>query len=177
MRALVSSWRWPSAIAATVIVAALATVAVANHNPGHKVLKGKAPLKTVVVTGTQDSFVDTNEWTNFPGAKAKIKVPDGGRALIVARFTAETVCSSFAPDHCSARILIGGREGLPASGRDFHIDSNYGSETDESEKAHAMDRSLEVGPGRHIVKVQGAAMGGMLLRIDDWSLTVETIAK
>lgn len=177
MRALVSSWRWPSAIAATVIVAAVATVALANHNPEHRVQKGKAPVKTVVVTGTEASTISLNQWKNIPGAKAKIKVPAGGRALIIARFTAETVCSSFAPDHCSARILIGGREGLPASGRDFHIDSNYGGETDESEKAHAMDRSLAVGPGKHIVKVQGAAMGGMVLRVDDWSLTVETIAK
>ena len=171
------SWRWSVAVAATVAVSVLGAYAFANHQPGHKVFKGRSPLKTVAVSSTEEFLVDGNDWTDIPGAKATIKVPAGKQALIIARFTAETVCYDISPDHCSARIMIGGNQGHPASGRDFHIDSNYGGETNESEKAHAMDRSLQVGSGKHVVKVQVAAMGNTALRVDDWSLTVESIGR
>ena len=175
MRERIRFLRWPAAIAGTIVVSFLASFALANHAPWHHVVKAKAPTKTVVATGEEDFFFSSEDWTNLPGATAKIKVPNGQRALILASFTAETTCSSFAPDECTARIMVDDRQARPASGRDFHIDTNYAGETDESQKAHAFDRSLEVGPGTYTVKVQGAAMGGTALRIDDFSFVVQRV--
>ena len=176
MRRLSTFPRWGLAVALTVTVSAVGTFAFANHEPGHVIKKGKGPSKTVVVTDSQPFLIGSEDWTNLPGAKAKIKVPDGKRALLLARFTAETVCyAPPAPEECSARIMVDGKQALPASGKDFHIDSSYAGEDEESQKAHAFDRSLEVGAGTHVVKVQGAAMGSVILRLDDWSLTVERV--
>jgi hypothetical protein len=163
-------------VAATAIVTAVATIAFANHAPWHKVYRGKAPNKTVVVTGEQLTHIFTNDWENITGARAEIRVPRGGQALLLMRFTAETVCYSGAADFCAARIMVDDRQAHPASGRNFHIDSYYANETSESQKGHAFDRSLNVGPGNYTVRVQGTTMGNTVLDVDDWSLTVERVA-
>jgi hypothetical protein len=170
------AWSATGLVAATAIVTAIATVAFANHAPWHKVFKGRAPNKTVVVTGEQETEVIDDEWHGINGARTEIRIPNGERALILVRFTAETVCYFAGPDFCSVRVMVDGKQAKPASGRDFHIDSNYGGETEESEKAHALDRSLEVGPGRYTIKVQGTAMDSTILKVDDWSLTVERVS-
>jgi len=162
-------------IVGSAMLTALATLAIAKHESWHRVYKGKGSNRTIAVSGEQEKFILTGQWTNIPGAKAKITVPGGERAIILARFTAETVCFNDAPDFCSIRIRVGSREAKPSAGRDFHIDSNYGGEGIESEKGHAMDRSLEVGPGTYTVKVQGLAMQTTDLRVDDWHLTVERV--
>jgi hypothetical protein len=162
-------------VAATAIVTAVATVAFANHASWHKVYRGRAPNKTVVVTGEQATQIGTNDWENITGARTEIRVPDGGRALLLMRFTAETVCYSGAPDFCAARIMVDDREARPASGRNFHIDSYYAGETFQSQKGHAFDRSIQVGPGTYTIRVQGTTMGNTILDVDDWSLTVERI--
>ena len=160
-------------LVAVAVISVGATYSFANHNPGHKVQSGGKTTATVVATGEDVFTVQTNNWTTIPGATARVKVPDGGRALILARFTSEIVCHKPILDHCAMRIQVGQKSAHPASGRDFHIDSHYAGETYESEKGRAFDRSLEVGPGTYRVRVQGAAMGGVWLKVDDWSLTVK----
>lgn len=160
-------------LVAVAAITVAATVSFANHNASHKVQKAGPTSSTVVVTGEDTTTINTNNWTTINGATARVRVPDGGRALILARFTSEAVCYNIPIDHCAMRIQIDQRSAHPASGRDFHIDSHYGDETEESEKGRAFDRSLEVGPGRYKVRVQGTAMGGTIMKIDDWSLTVK----
>jgi hypothetical protein len=162
-------------MAATAIVTAVATVALANHEPWHKVFRGGGANKTIVVTGEQRTSIGTNDWQNIQGARAEISVPNGQRALLVMRFTAETVCFEGGPEACSARIMVDDRQARPASGRNFHIDSYYAGETSESTKGHAFDRSLRVGPGTYTVRVQGTTMGNTILDVDDWSLTIERV--
>ena len=155
------------------IFSVAATVSFANHNSEHKVQKAGKTVATRVVTGEEPTVIQTNDWTNVSGASTRIRVPDGGRALILARFTSEAVCHQPVIDHCAMRIQIGDRSAHPASGKDFHIDSRYAGETFESEKGRAFDRALTVGPGTYVVRVQGAGMGGNWLTVDDWSLTVK----
>jgi hypothetical protein len=155
------------------IVSVAATVSFANHNSEHQVQKAGKPNATRVVTSEIATVVQTNDWTNISGASTKIKVPEGGRALILARFTSEAVCHQPVIDHCAMRILIGNRSAHPASGKDFHIDSRYAGETFESEKGRAFDRARTVVPGTYVVRVQGAGMGDNWLTVDDWSLTVK----
>jgi hypothetical protein len=175
MNTVPTPFRLVAVMAATATVTAAATIAFANHEPWHKVYTGGGPNKTIVVTGEQRTRFTTNDWENVNGARAEIRVADGQQALLVMRFTAETACFSGAVDFCSARIMVDDRQARPASGRNFHIDSYYANETSQSQKAHAFDRSLKVGPGVHVVKVQGTTMGNTILDIDDWSLTVERV--
>lgn len=171
----IRSWRAASIVVLGIFVSLVGAASLAEHTPGHDVLRGRGVKKTVVVTSTDDWTIFVDEWKNIRGAKTQITVPAGQRALLLMRFTAETVCYSGGPDFCSARILVDNREALPAAGRNFHIDSNYSGETFESQKGHAMDRSLEVGPGTYTVRVQGTAMEGLILTVDDWSLTVQSV--
>ena len=168
-------WRAIALVSTSAFVGAVSTIAVANHQPGHQTTEAKNTTKTIAVTNENDFFSNSLHWVDVTGAKAEVTVPDGEQALLLIRFTAETVCYSNAPDHCSARVMVDDKQAKPASGTDFHFDSNYGGETDESEKAHAFDRSLKVGPGTYMVKVQVQPMEGMALRIDDWHLTVERV--
>jgi hypothetical protein len=176
----VGSSRFPAlvifaVITVTATITALAAVGIANHAGWHKVLRGKRAEKVVALSGEREVFVLDDAWANIPGAKTEIRVPAGERALITTRFTAETVCYGLTIENCSLRVKIDDRQALQAAGRNFHVDSNYGGESEESQKGHALDRSLEVGPGLYTVKVQGIAMGATNFRVDDWSLIVKRV--
>jgi hypothetical protein len=153
----------------------LTTAAVANHAAWHKVMKGGRTSTVSVATGERPKLIQQLAWANIPGAKLKVTVPEGKHALLLMRFSAETTCYTNVLDYCSMRILVDDREGRPSAGRDFHIDSHYGDETEESQKGRAFARALEVGPGTHTVKVQGSTMNAQTLRVDDWHLTVEKV--
>jgi ABC-type antimicrobial peptide transport system permease subunit len=163
-------------VASVATVVALATTSIANHAGGHHVENAKRATKVVALSGERAQTISTDEWVDIRGAKTSIRVPDGERALISARFTAETVCYAIFIENCSLRIMVDARQARPASGRDFHVDSNYSGESEESQKGHALDRTLKVGPGRYTIKVQGTQMGITNLRVDDWSLIVKRIS-
>jgi hypothetical protein len=168
------------------LTALLIMVVPAIGNPstsksGGAITKVKVLRETAAQTTTSTSFV------NLPGASTTITVPAGQKALILARFSAESNCSGgTVDDWCSARIMVGGSEGGPASGSDFAFDSVDSSETaacaaDECGwESHSMDRSRgPLGPGTYKVKVQWRVVqfGGSAptFRLDDWSLIVERV--
>jgi hypothetical protein len=88
-------------------------------------------------------------------------VPAGSRAVLTARFTAESECygGGVSPNWCGVRILVDGVAATPYTGTDFAFDStSAGKNADSSAAAwqsHSMDRAIVVGPGPHTVKVQG----------------------
>jgi hypothetical protein len=133
----------------------------------------------VVRETTPQSTMSTN-YVDLPGASTTITVPSGQRALIVARFTAESTCTIGLSDGCEGqvRILIGGAEGAPACGVDCAFDSTKEGQSDELE-SHAIDRSRGgiggLTPGNYTVKVQFRVLrgDGAALSLDDWHLTVE----
>ncbi len=129
-------------------------------------------LVTVLVTLMAHSAIARR----IPGTTISGTVPTGQTALILARFSAESVCYGGQQGHwCSVRILVGGVPAEPADGLDFAFDS---VEADQFlYESHSMDRSR--GPltaGSYLVRVQVAVtLSSVVFRLDDWSLTVERV--
>ncbi len=143
-------------------------------------VSGSSVTGVKVVRDTAATSVGSTSFEDLPEASTTVRVPQGTRALILARFSAESLClgPSGSPEVCSVRILIGGQEAEPASGSDFAFDSsNGGADGPYSWEGHSMDRSRgPLGPGTYTVKVQAkVTLVGGAFGLDDWSLTVERV--
>jgi hypothetical protein len=133
---------------------------------------------THVSVARQDTTFQTSSTTFVPvtGAALTVSVPDGETALLIARFTAESQCEKDASaEWCSVRIVAGTNEMFPQSGFDFAFDSETTPVSmSDNWEAHAMERSIVVGPGTYQVVVQAAmAQAGGFFALDDWHLIVE----
>ena len=162
-------------LAAVMLVAVAAGVAIAQV-AGVTKAKGGAISKVRIKRGENATTTSSTSYVNIPGAKVKITVPRGDRALLLARFSAESACDGTAPGtYCSVRIRVDGNQAKPTAGLDFAFDStDNGTETSSSWESHSMDRSTVVGGGRHTVRAQYATPSSTTsFRVDDWSLTVE----
>jgi hypothetical protein len=123
---------------------------------------GKSITAVKVVRETAAQTTGSATFVDVPGASTTITVPAGQRALILARFSGESNCSSGdVGGWCSLRIRIGGASGAPASESDFAFDSVDSSEAAGCDadlcgwESHSMDRSRgPLGPGTYTVKVQ-----------------------
>jgi hypothetical protein len=129
---------------------------------------GAAAWGVATRTGTDPQTTSSTSFVDLTGASATINVPGPGNGLIVARFSAESQCSSI--NWCSVQILLDGVEMEPASGMDFRFGDSQGG---NPAGAHAMDRSRVIGPGNHTVVVQYAVKVTGTFWLDDWSLTIE----
>jgi len=136
------------------------------------------------------TFAAGNTYENLPGAYQSIFVPPNKRALIIARFTAESRCNTVknpdpTPSWCLLRMMIGPGAGVEmnpqasAQPDSFSFDSpDRGTESDASWEGHAADRSYIVSGGpngtTYVVRVQWAVTNTNLQYwLDDWHLTVE----
>jgi hypothetical protein len=137
-------------------------------------------VKIVRQTGAFTEFFTSSETFVNIGFETSITVPAGTKAIILARFSAESACSGGS-GYCSIRIRIGGEDGqpVPTGAEFFAFDSSDGdTETGSSWESHAMERSRVLGPGTYVVRVQAAVSDAALsFRLDDANLTVERIKK
>jgi hypothetical protein len=130
----------------------------------------KSVAAVTVVTEDQDSFFNSTSFQEV--GRATITVPAGKVQLVQAAFTASSECdgTSFNPNFCYLRILADGQEMSPAGV--FAFDSIAGTSDDYFE-AHAIHRSMVLGPGAHTIQVQAAvSIAGAGVFLDHWSLTV-----
>lgn len=127
----------------------------------------KVPIAKVATGG--HFSVPSATYTNVTGATATVDVPAGTNGLIIARFTASSICGPSGG--CRVRILIGGVEGSPTEVSPWDSGVTDGSVDYE---ANAQDRSKTVGAGTHTVQVQAArGSGTTFYDLDNWHLTVE----
>jgi hypothetical protein len=127
----------------------------------------KAPIAKVATGG--HFSVPSTTYTNVTGATATVDVPAGSNGLIIARFTASSICGPSGG--CRVRILIGGVEGSPTEVSPY---DTGGSDSSTEYEGHAVDRSATVGPGTYTVQVQAARGTGItFFDLDNWHLTVE----
>jgi hypothetical protein len=128
-----------------------------------------------VTSGVAQSTSSTS-FVDVPGATTTIEVPAGQTATIVARFSAETICTGPNGSWCSARIMIGGTEGDPSVGTDFAIDSP-GTAPGSDWEGHTVARLRNsVAAGTVTVTVQYAVVSGATsIAVDDWALEVQAI--
>ena len=117
---------------------------------------GKALERVTVVRSSQILNTSSTSYTTIPGATARVTVPSGERALLIARFTTQEDCSvgdGSPSGHCMGRIMSNAKEMAPASGGSF-IDSVQSGKP-AGVRSAALDRSLgPVGPGTYMIKVQ-----------------------
>ena len=117
-----------------------------------------------------------------------VSVPRGEKSLILARYSAETICyivegtSNTGDNKCAVRIMVVNNatgtesEACPCNQfANFAFDSTSGgTETVLAQESHSVDRSLVVGRGTYTVKAQWAVThADVRFRVDDWSFTVE----
>jgi hypothetical protein len=148
------------------------------------VLSGSAGGAQLQMQNRGDNVATLTSSTAFndvPGANVVVGVPSGTSQLINARFTAETNCTRANPalgGWCSTRIIaqrIGGAtvELNPVAGIDYAFDSVA---TDRHE-GHALERSIRLGAGTYVIRVQRAVTSNAIsFRLDDWHLAVEKSA-
>lgn len=143
-----------------------------------------------VISGRVGSFTDhqrfihqTDAWStaagafvDVPGATTVVTVRSGTRAMIGARFSAESQCGGTA-GWCSVRIVLVRPDGSllelnPQSNADFAFDS-----AGDLWESHAIERTTPfLAAGNYRVKVQaGTVAGSTSIRLDDWTLAVERI--
>ncbi len=132
----------------------------------------KAAAAVTIVTESEITFIGSTSFQNLAGATATITVPAGQVQLVQADFSADSTCQgAFAENFCRVQILADGAEMNPIAAGDFAFDG-VGT-ADDFYEAHAMQRSILLGPGTHTIRVQAAVtLSGMAFYLDDWSLTV-----
>lgn len=127
-----------------------------------------------VAAATQDNAVviTSTAWTNVQSVSVGAQTAD----FVVARFTAESLCSGPSGGWCSVRILVGGVEADPRSGTDFAFDSTDNGTAGNSWQSHSVERSAASGGGVISVTVQAALVNGATsFRLDDWTLTAMAV--
>lgn len=150
-------------------------VAVASHYSGHVLYSGGGLVQTKVATDTDGwGTTTTNAWQGVTGTKLTVTVPSGSARLLNAHFNAESYCA--AASWCSVRIVARKSgtstytEFRPRVGTDFAFDSpDSGGENWEGNSVH---RSLRLSGGTWYIYVQGQAVGGGSMYLDDWHFEV-----
>lgn len=165
-------WRLGTVIAATALVTAGTQYAVASSGDdagteAQTTVSAALGAQRVVVV--REDAASTSSSTSFATlASAPVTIPAGQRGLLVARFSAESLCSG-STGWCSVRILVDGTEMVPQSGTDFAFDS-----PGDTWESHAVERVWSgTAAGTHTVTVQQAVVAGATsLRLDDWVFDV-----
>jgi hypothetical protein len=153
--------------------------------------RGSVVDQVAKASGNSAAIFTSTSFVNVAGAYQYIIVPANVRALIDARFTAESACyrttTTSAGGWCSVRTVIysptspaiASVEMNPVAATDFAFDSTNGAgETASSWEGHALERSYIVPasstPRVWYVQVQAAIVGSSVaLRLDDWHLTLD----
>lgn len=197
--------KWPIAMLAALALAVIGVTAgmAASGNslqqlvgaeasavPSPSTVSGKSIKAVKVVRNAVPVTTQSTAFADVPGAKTTIRVPDGQRALILARFSAESLCTDSTnafKGWCGLRIYIGNAEGEPSDASDLGTpyafdsdssDATAGGGSEDWYEGNSMDRSRVVGAGLYTVKVQAAVLDpSIFFWLDDMSLTVEQVAK
>ena len=130
------------------------------------------------VHSTDPFSTGSTTFVNVPSAVRSVTVPSGTTRMIDARFTAESFCGGSG-GWCSVRIVVVTPTGAvvemdPASNSDYAFDSGTGADNWEG---HALERTSRfLTAGTYRVQVQTRVVSGATsIRLDDWTLAVETI--
>jgi hypothetical protein len=172
-----------AALVAALVTAAIAIAQVIPSGSGGTITAVKA------VQGPTESDTSSEMFVPVPRAvTAPFTVGPGG-ALMLVRFSAESECGAppgTAPGTaCFIRIMLVppvgqgvALEAFPDEGDSFAFDQVGIGSTDDRNEAHAIDRWLEVGPGKWSARVEYAVgNAAATFFLDDWSLIVERADK
>ena len=133
----------------------------------HQEQVGAGQGATKMIMQTSNAATVYTSPTFVPVTAATLGVPDATQGIIVATFTAESICTGGS--WCSVRIVCDGVELLPASGTDFA----FNSPNDLWKSLSVMRHSVRLGPGKYFCEVETAQVGGSSHRLDDWAFKLE----
>jgi hypothetical protein len=160
------------------VAVAITTMVVAIGGTAFGVLtfaNGGPITKVLVRTGSSATVTSSTSYVDLPSALRTLTVPAGQKALVTARFTAESNCTGTAGNWCTVRIMANAVQMNPASGTDFAFDTATGAGNDEGWEGNAMERDIVLSAGTYSIKVQYAVIATpATFRLDDWHLTVES---
>ncbi|HUR77270.1 MAG TPA: hypothetical protein VMZ22_04925 [Acidimicrobiales bacterium] len=134
--------------------------------------------KVAVVTSDTTSQVTSTSFVEVPRAAVTITVPSGTTALLIARFTAQSMCGGAGSSVCSVRIVDNGTEMEPVSGPAFAFDSQSGTNCICLAESHSVERVLRVSAGKHRIAVQ-ALIGqpnNIRFELSNWLLRADVAA-
>lgn len=131
-------------------------------------------MPPVVAFSVSPATTNSPNFVDLPGAVVGVVIPPGlTLARLLIRFSGESLCHAGL-QWCSIRILVDGTEAEPAAGAEFAFDStDFDTKSGGAWEARAMERSLVVGPGTHVVWVQWRVRTTETFSLDDWTLVVE----
>ena len=130
-------------------------------------------------SNTDPTQTNSISFINLAGAQIRIIIPPaGGSRLVVARFSAESLCSGNGA-RCLLQIIAFNADTSVTTEMhpqtvDFAFDSvsTPVGENDNFE-GHSHERSLRLNPGTYLIRVQFAVTAvNNLFTLDDWHLTV-----
>jgi hypothetical protein len=146
------------------------------------VRSGGAVTAVISITESSSSSTTSTSYTNIPNAAATVNVPGSHVAMLLIRFSGESICSmttATTEEWCSVRLTVDGLEQAPISGNDYAFDSpgaSGGAGNPDQWESHAMERAYKVGGGSHTVRAQfRVTTSTVAFGLDDWNLTVEKI--
>jgi hypothetical protein len=168
-------------IRALVVCGALLTLAVTGAGVARAVTApGVTKVGGGAVTGYTVAALNS-QWTmNGPGPhtfmSTTVSVPAGQSAILLAHFSAQSVCYGGA-GWCTVTLLVDGKEMQPAVGSNFAFDSNEGgTRVGTQDEAHAIERSIQVGAGKHTVAVSmDVTAAPVIFNLFQGTLSVERI--
>lgn len=119
---------------------------------------------------------------DVPSAAGSVTVPAGRTAVVVAHFSAESLCSGgSAGDECQIRVLLDGTPmQIDSEGASIFDSVDDGNSLKSAESKSIVRYQENVGPGTHTVQVQDrvkAADGANAptMRLDNMATVVEAI--
>lgn len=167
-----------AAAAALLVGGGAAQAVLTGHSSGGSVSLSSATENTAWGLPTAGQGV----WINIPGMVRSVTVPSGTSRLIVATYTAESLCQGANASWCSVRIVAinsaGGITELhPQASTDFAFDAP-GTTPGLDYASHARAQTMRLGAGSYRVQVQAARVNGSSttspsLRLDEQYFSVE----
>ena len=112
-------------------------------------------------------------------ASTTLDIPQGSTAVLAVTFSSESSCygtGAGGANWCSVRVMVDEtNQALPPLGLDYAFDSSDDNAElfESSFESHALQRTMNVGPGSHTVTVEAAvAATGLDFFLNGWTLNV-----
>lgn len=161
-------------------------VAIASHSSTHVLYSGKTQVSEYIATESQPSVYSSPSWQAVSGSSRTVSVPSGSTRLLVANFTAESVCDGTSGNWCSVRIVA--RKSGSTTKYEFYprvvgpdyfgFDSPDGGGSMTDWESHAISRARSFPSGTWYVSVEASVVGsGTSLRLANWFFSVRSLTR
>jgi hypothetical protein len=181
------AWKFGLAAGAAVLaVGVFVAAALALKSATAVTATGRSVTQVHALAGTTNGLtLNSTSFADIPGAVRNVTIPAGTRALIIARFSAESGCFYAQPSGvnspCYVRILIGNLAGNP-NGDTYAFDwdlNAFNTQGFSFAPTRSLARDAFRGPlpaGTYAVRAQWrVSTSGLNFRINRWSLIIERV--